>query len=114
MAMENKMDEVKKLSLNEMENVSGGTFDECTEINMIVTAGIISGKYKNIKRSWAFSDSSVTEEYLDQLGFECHASAPFLGIGRVNNTYKDKETGQNILHSEVMHFLRNGEKKWLE
>ena len=114
MAMENKMDEVKKLSLNEMENVSGGTLDECTEINMLVTAGIISGKYKNIKRSWAFSDSSVTEEYLDQFGIECHASAPFLGIGSINNTYKDKETGQNILHSEVMHFLRNGEKKWLE
>ena len=114
MAMENKMDEVKKLSLNEMENVSGGTLDECTEINMLVTAGITSGKYKNIKRSWSLTDPGVTEKYLDQFGIECHASAPFLGIGRVNNTYKDKETGQNILHSEVMHFLRNGEKKWLE
>jgi hypothetical protein len=114
MAMENKMDEVKKLSLNEMENVSGGTFDECSEINSTVVAGIISGKYKNIKHYRMSTDPGVTEEYLDQLGIECHASAPFLGIGRVNNTYKDKETGQNILHSEVMHFLRNGEKKWLE
>jgi hypothetical protein len=37
-----------------------------------------------------------------------------LGIGSINNTYKDKETGQNILHSEVMQYLREGKKKWLE
>ena len=114
MAMENKMDEVKKLSLNEMENVSGGTNYECVEINSVIAAGITSGKYKNIKRSWSLTDTGVTEKYLDQFGIECHASAPFLGIGSINNTYKDKETGQNILHSEVMQYLREGKKKWLE
>ena len=110
MATEN-MDEMKKLSLNEMEDVSGGTFNECNEIRGAIVEAHNQGRLKDIG-SGKFWVSDVAEDLLNQLGIECHASEGFFGIGSVNNTYRDKETGQFLLHREVVEYIKTGKRKW--
>ena len=50
---------------------------------------------------------------LDSCGIEADISTGGgFGIGSINNVYRDKETGQFIRHSEVLRFLKTGEKEW--
>lgn len=109
--MENKMDEVRKISLGDMEDVSGGTWTENREISAAMNEAHEKGLHLNADSANIFHDVR-SERNLDKIGIECHASSGCWGIGSVNNTYRDKETGQYILHEEVLDYIRTGQKSW--
>lgn len=112
--------EMKKLDMEAMNEVSGGTFKESEEIEEALM------KYGHnwelgLRDSWrnglsggtskAFSTGAI-EEVLDGMGIKADCSKGLLGIGSKNNVYKDKKTGMNLLHSEVLEYIKTGRKSW--
>ena len=114
--MEKKIDEVK-LSLNEMEDVSGGTRTECWDIADAISEAHAKGLHKSADWTnplWGLGDRA--EHNLANLGIECHSSTGVWGggAGSVNNTYRDMKTGQYLLHEEVLDYIRTGNKSWIK
>jgi len=112
-AAEYKM-ECQKLPEDDLDNVAGGTRTEVDEIDEYAfTAGI-----KRLKEAgegwWSVNRPQSSSTILEKLGIESDLSVGRFatGIGSKNNTYRDKQTGQMILHSEVIEYLRTGKKTW--
>lgn len=112
--------ETKKLKLEEMDTVSGGTRTESEEIWKALNDS--SKRWELMGRgvwrsaltgglSGEFSTGAI-EEVLNGMGIEANCSRGFFGIGSKNNTYRDKETGAMLLHSEVLDYIKTGKKTW--
>lgn len=123
--MEN-MKDAKKLNLEEMNTVSGGTSTECGELRdalynsehwksmvgqnaLTAVLGAATGGLGGVIRSM---NSSELKTVLDGMGIEADLSTGLFGIGSKNNTYRDKETGAMLLHSEVIEYIKTGRKTW--
>lgn len=107
------MTETNKLTMADMATVAGGTARECKELNGLFDKGYVTARLKEEgKFKWRFCDSM--EDILSDLGIEAHMDWGFLslGIGSKNNTYRDKETNQMLLHSDVVSYLKTGVKSW--
>jgi len=105
--------ECQKIPEEELDNVAGGTATEDLEIKQ--HADQIKALMKKAGEGWwSLNRPQGIDSALGKLGIDADSSAGFLtlGPGSKNNTYRDKETGQMILHSEVMEFLKTGKKPW--
>lgn len=103
----------EKLSEEDMDNVAGGTYKETEELQYALKiasdAWLKIGLWGRLKAGFGV-DGPV--DILSDLGIEADTSVGFFGAGSVNNTYRDKETGQFLLHKEVIEFLKTGKKSW--
>ena len=104
MAQENE----KKMTTNQLDDVAGGTATEYNDFEILRSKGILEKRCREAGVGKVYGYANI----LNKLGIESDLSEGFLGIGSVNNTYRDKETGQMILHSEVVEYLKTGEKTW--
>ena len=95
----------QKLSLDELDNVAGGTRREMKEL----------GAAYNSRVPWykELTPDGVVKK-LREMGIETNSSWGIMGTGinSVNNTYKEIKTGKMLLHEEVVEFLRTGRKVW--
>ena len=107
MAQEN-VNELQKLSLDEMDSVAGGTWKEVAELIQAFNSNPKMVKANGYNR---VCDLTM-EDALRKVGIEAKTSAGFFGAGSVNNVYRDKNTGKMLLHEEVIEFLRTGRKTW--
>lgn len=112
--------EMKKLDMEDMNAVAGGTSKECSELEDALrnyghnwNLGWREGWRRGLTMglSQAFSTGAI-EEVLDGMGIKADCSKGLLGIGSKNNVYKDKKTGMNLLHSEVIEYIKTGRKSW--
>lgn len=112
--------ETEKLHMEDLDQVSGGTYTEFNAIKDALENSAFAAKYK--PNFFARLDSlnymspslGSTYQWLDKMGIEADISdGVILGWGSKNNTYKDKETGMMLMHSEVMNYIRTGKKSWL-
>lgn len=120
--MEN-MKDMKKLNLEEMDKISGGTYKECGELfDAFMSSSHTGSKVGAIIQricddihtlglAEAFSSGNM-EGLLNEIGIEADCSKGFLGIGSKNNTYRDKATGTMLLHGEVLEYIKTGKKTW--
>ncbi len=103
--------ESKKVSADQLEDVAGGTFAEANDIHVAFGAGKKLLEEKGC--GWWTRYMASDEDKLAALGIDANNSTGLAyGIGSRNNTYRDKETGQMILHSEVIEYLKTGVKTW--
>lgn len=105
--------EKKKMTADQLDDVAGGTEKEMRELEAFGRDGGYRARAKEANIALKTLTFGHTDA-LSQLGIEADLSYGFLGtgLGSKNNTYRDKETGQMILHSEVVEYLKTGEKTW--
>lgn len=111
----------KKLSVNQLDDVAGGTTSEVADLGKlrnyieqraIERLGQEGWNKWNLEKMGGNFLSADAVDFFAPLGIEANISRGFLGIGSVNNTYRDKETGQMILHSEVVEYIKTGVRTW--
>ncbi len=109
----------EKLSEEELDEVAGGTHKETVALaNVFRDREVCDTVQKMIaanppERGYWDGLGTMTAKILNSCGIEADISTGGgVGIGSINNTYRDKQTGQFILHSEVIHFLKTGERPW--
>lgn len=98
----------EKLSEEELSEVAGGSMKEQNELWQTLLQSSVPSKYGWNGFNMRFYSF---ERIFSDFGIEISTSEGFLD-GGVSNTYRDKETGQFIRHSEVLRFLKTGEKEW--
>ena len=107
--------ECQKIPEEDLDNVAGGTSAEVIDLRHQGTLGNVDKRLKEAGEGWwSINRPQTLDTVLGKLGIDADTSGGFLnlGPGSVNNTYRDKQTGQMILHSEVMEFLKTGKKPW--
>ncbi len=104
--------EIRELSMEEKEQVTGGTVEEVEELAQAVmdsdlTRGI-AGAGSHIPGCNAAMANSI-ESFLDKQGINADLSVGFLGtgIGSSANKYTIKETGKPISHQDVVNYVKN-------
>ena len=104
--------ESKKVSADQLDDVAGGTEREMTDLEFLMKKGFYNKRLEEVNKGSIFKFGHT--DILGKLGIEADLSGGFLGtgLGSKNNTYRDKETGQMILHSEVVEYIKTGEKTW--
>ncbi len=104
-------DEIRELSMEEKEQVSGGTVTELEELatalfDTNVGKGIVgAGTHVPIGNGPIVDDIKST---LSDLGIDADISTGFLGtgIGSSHNTYTVRASGQQISHQDVVNILK--------
>ena len=111
--------DAEKLSEEELDAVAGGTNKEFMALIDVLRNGPICDKVQKMMAAnppdigfWDGSETR-TKKFLNSCGIEADISTGGgFGIGSINNVYRDKETGQFIRHSEVLRFLKTGDREW--
>ena len=112
---ETKMDEAKKLSLNELGDVSGGTPKECKDI--INTFNNEASTYcrRSVPSDLVTQDvdnyAATAESILAGIGIKAKTTDG-TGYYYSNNRYWDTEGEQYITHKEVLHLIKPGDRPW--
>ena len=106
--------ECQKIPEEALDNVAGGTATEDEDILMKEKQNVLKRLDEAGLGWWDRNRPKGIDSALGLLGIETNSSSGLLGtgIGSRNNTYRDKQTGQMILHSEVIEFIRTGKKPW--
>ena len=109
MAQEN-VNELQKLSLDEMDSVAGGTWKEVAEL--VDAFNSDPKRVPDPNHGYNRATPLTMEDDLRTVGIEAKTSSGFFGAGSDNNRYKDAKTGKMLLHAEVVEFLRTDRKTW--
>ena len=103
--------ENQKLPEEALDAVAGGTKKETGELADSIY--LIQKRMDEAGEGmWSINRPQTIGTMLKKLGIEADLSEGFMGLGSKNNTYRDIQTGQMILHSEVMEFIKTGKKSW--
>ena len=104
----------EKLSEEDMDNVAGGTWTESRDLWEAMRKNCGSSTVLGQKGWNSFNQDWYTfARILGDVGIDANTSTGGgVGIGSVNNTYRDKETGQFLLQKEVIEYLETGKKSW--
>ncbi len=107
--------ENKKIDMAAMENVTGGTVGEFSDL---VSALAYNGVLKNFGKISAHlpigneKSAEIVEGILKQNGIEAHIDLGWhgTGIGSEKNTYTNKYTGKPMSHEEVLNYIKTSIK----
>ncbi len=103
---------VKEMNMEELEQVSGGTVNEFSELQQAMynnpTLKSLAGFGSHIPLSNLGALDAV-KGVLRKRGIDADISLGFLGtgIGSSANRYINRETNEQISHQEVLNILRN-------
>ena len=104
----------EKLSEEDMDNVAGGTWTESRDLWEAMRKNCGSSTVLG-QKGWNLWNMGwyTFKRILSDVGIDANTSTGGgVGIGSVNNTYRDKETGQFLLQKEVIEYLETGKKSW--
>ncbi len=104
--------ENKKVNLDAMENVNGGTVKEFEElVTTMAPTGILKGFGKISAHLPIGNEKSaeIVESVLKGVGIEAHIDLGWAGtgIGSGNNIYVNMNTGERMTHQEVLGIVKN-------
>ncbi len=96
--------DAEKISEKDLDEVAGGNYKENLELDKKIGKSPVLEKYG---WNWFNKDFYTFKRIMSDVGIETNTA-----WSGANNQYRDKETGQFILHQEVMDFLETGVKSW--
>ncbi len=105
------MMEAKKVSMEALENVNGGTVSEFTDLVSALTPnGVLNGcgKISSHLPIGNQKTAEVVEDILKQHGIDAKIDLGWwgTGIGSEKNTYVNANTGARMSHGEVLDYLK--------
>ncbi len=107
--------ENKKLDLEAMENVTGGTVGEFSDLVSALAHNGVLKKFGKISAHLPIGNeksAEIVEGILKQNGIDAHIDLGWhgTGIGSEKNTYTNKHTGKSMSHEEVLNYIKTSIK----